>query len=278
MYDLQSIENEIAIIYEGRKISYASLSVGIANCMSIIHKKKIDKGVIGVMLPRTPDYIYWIIAILASGYTFVPINEHDTEEKKQYIIQNANLDFCVTASNYSLQIQEREVDYSFNFADVLDYGEKAAYIMYTSGTTGKPKGVMIPRRALKYFVDCFLVNEIKQGDLFLSNTSFTFDISLMEIFLTLSRRATLYLTSDAEQKNPRAIGDILEKNSFDWVQFTPSYLNMLIEYCRSMSIFKNVKNLIVGGERITKSMVKHNVICLMHMVQLKQQFGHMWGT
>lgn len=251
--------DDTAIVYGDLFITYGQLSDKIAERIEVLNKRQIQHGVIGVMLSRTPEYIYWILAILASGCAFVPVNQFDSEEKKEYIFQNSNMDFCLTDEDILTTETPKEYGKFYDPSKILDDEDKLAYIMYTSGTTGLPKGVMISRKALRNFTGCFLPNEIKHGDLVFANTTFTFDISLLEIVLSLTRGATVFLSSDLEQKNPRAVVNILKKNEFDWVQFTPSYLSMLIEYSQDMSIFKNVKNMIIGGERITKSLAR--VLC-----------------
>lgn len=245
---------EISIIFENNTITYEQLENRISICMEELEKRKLENGVIGVMMSRTPVYIYWIMAILASGYAFVPINPQDAEEKRNYVITHSNMDYCITDNDCKNIDWDKNVKTKMSLENILDNEDKMAYIMFTSGTTGFPKGVMISRKSLNSFTKFFLNGEIIRGNLILANTTFTFDISLLEIILSLKRGATIFLTSDNEQKNPRSLVNILKKNRFDWAQFTPSYLNMLIGCAHSLEIFKNVKNIIIGGERITNAL------------------------
>lgn len=248
------MKEEVAIVFNNMTITYEQLKIRIANCIGELRKRNIENGVVGIMLSRTPEYIYWIMAILASGYAFVPLNSQETEEKRKYIINNSKMDFYITDDDCKDIKWNEQIELNIEIETILDDEEKLAYIMYTSGTTGMPKGVMISRKALRNFTTYFLTNKIKRNDIVLANTTFTFDISLLEIILSLTRGATVFLTSDVEQKNPKAIVNILKNNKFDWIQFTPSYLNMLIGYAQNVDIFKNVKNMIIGGEKITNAL------------------------
>lgn len=262
-------KEDVAIIFNNKTITYEQLKVQVLYCIGELKKRKIVNGVVGIMLSRSPEYIYWVMAVLISGYAFVPVNVHDDEEKRKYISANSNMDFCIVDSDYKNINSFEQEKFDFELPDldidkILSNESKLAYIMYTSGTTGLPKGVMISRGAFKNFVKNFLNNEIKRNDIILANTTFTFDISLLEIVLSLTRGATVFLTSDSEQKNPKAMVNILRNNIFDWVQFTPSYLNMLIGYAQNTDIFINVKNMIVGGENISNALVcllKEKICC-----------------
>ncbi len=196
-------KEDVAIIFNNKTITYEQLKVQVLYCIGELKKRKIVNGVVGIMLSRSPEYIYWVMAVLISGYAFVPVNVHADEEKRKYISANSNMDFCIVDSDYKNINSFEQEKFDFELPDldidkILSNESKLAYIMYTSGTTGLPKGVMISRGAFKNFIKNFLKNEIKRGafknfiknflkneikrnDIILANTTFTFDISLLEI-------------------------------------------------------------------------------------------------
>lgn len=246
----------VAIVYQKTEITYIELEKEIEWRIKYLKEQQPKNGIIGVMLNRGPEYIYWICAILLLKYTFVPIDVEIDEERKKYIKNKAGFDLCILKEHNLLkpEYSDGDAEITVDLNHLLDYEEKPAYIIFTSGSTGLPKGVMISRKSLKFFTEEFLKGKIIEGNLVLANTSFSFDISLLEIVLSLTRKATIYMTSDQEQKNPKALLQIISESKFDWVQFTPSYLNMLIGYAQGVDFLKNVKNIIVGGEGITKTL------------------------
>lgn len=141
-------KEDVAIIFNNKTITYEQLKVQVLYCIGELKKRKIVNGVVGIMLSRSPEYIYWVMAVLISGYAFVPVNVHDDEEKRKYISANSNMDFCIVDSDYKNINSFEQEKFDFELPDldidkILSNESKLAYIMYTSGTTGLPKGVRL---------------------------------------------------------------------------------------------------------------------------------------
>jgi amino acid adenylation domain-containing protein len=108
-----------------------------------------------------------------------------------------------------------------------------AYILYTSGSTGKPKGVMISHRAATAFVDwCSEAFDPREDDRFSSHAPFHFDLSVLDIYLSLKHGATLVLISEANGKDPVTLaGLVAERRITSWYS-TPSILSYLTQFGR----------------------------------------------
>ncbi|MFR3138957.1 MAG: non-ribosomal peptide synthetase [Lacrimispora saccharolytica] len=265
---MESYKDKVAVVFKNQLVSYGMLEKEIDKRKAYLSTLEVKKGIIGLLFSRGIEYIYWMLAVLKSGLCFLPINKETTAERMHYIIENSGLDVIITDEPIILEKRCIVCDEIYFSAKKQVISNKTknnlAYIMYTSGTTGKPKGVMISNLALKHFLNYFLKDKVENDHIFLANTAYTFDISIVEILLPLYRRATVYMTSDEEQKNPRKVAKLLEKYKFDWVQFTPTYLLLLVQNGESISYLNNVKNIIVGGEKVPRTlavMLKENTEC-----------------
>ncbi|MGB7606025.1 MAG: amino acid adenylation domain-containing protein, partial [Lutisporaceae bacterium] len=108
--------------------------------------------------------------------------------------------------------------------------DSLAYVIYTSGSTGKPKGVMIEHRnvinTLTGLEKAYPVNE---EDAYLLKTTYTFDVSVTELFGWFMGKGRLEILPQGKEKDPREITKVIEERSITHINFVPSMLNLWIE-------------------------------------------------
>lgn len=190
------------------QITYQSLITKINFLSSYLRNKGASPGdFIVVYMNRSINHIISILAILKLGCVYVPIDTMQPDQRVEYILDEVNCKFIL--SNQSVaesanikffnklivvdddllekESLNQETKFSYSSLKKLDL----AYVIYTSGSTGNPKGVMIKHDSLINFL--FYMKKklvLNSKDCFLSLTSFSFDISLLEIFLPLLVGAT----------------------------------------------------------------------------------------
>jgi len=126
---------------------------------------------------------------------------------------------------------------------------RAAYVTYTSGTTGLPKGIMIEHRAVINFIKGMTdVIDFTEKDTILSLTTISFDIFGLETLLPLTRGTEVVIGNHDEQMDPEVLTHTLVKKEISILQLTPSRLQVLLSGGISRASSRRIKYLIVGGE------------------------------
>ena len=247
----------IAVVFEKKSLTYRELeekSNQLANCLITKYNIK-NEDFIGVHLDKSEQYIICLLAILKAGAVYVPIDINYPSNRKQYILNDASIKVLISNKSYISDIEcfngsLLSIDTAFeteqysldhiNFAQPDDL----AYVIYTSGSTGNPKGVMIEHKAvLNAILTHIDVFNITQNLRILQFMSFSFDVSISEIFNTLLSGSSLFMANKEVRNDPFLLGQYIQENTIDVVTLPASFFHIM----KSES-FKNVKTLITGGE------------------------------
>ena len=156
-----------AIFFKGQSITFTDLARNVFNLASALHGLGVKKGdKVGIYLPNCPEYVYSYLAVFCLGATGVPLDYQLKSDELISCLSHAEAKFLIGKQNdVSLEDVQRGVSSlakiiltdSFagllanapdQFAPVAISEKDPALIMYTSGTTGKPKGILLNYRHL----------------------------------------------------------------------------------------------------------------------------------
>jgi amino acid adenylation domain-containing protein/non-ribosomal peptide synthase protein (TIGR01720 family) len=246
--------------------------------------------IVGIMVERSIEMIIGILSILKSEGAYLPIDPKYPDERMKYMLKDSSSKVLLASPEIQAKVkaeveercvQPQELPLRFINIDTV-YGTafepspltststcqvssaNLAYIIYTSGSTGKPKGVMIRHYSLVNRLNWMQkAYPIYQRDTLLQKTTFTFDVSVWEIFWWVLAGARLCLLVPGGEKDPSIISDAVEKYQVTVMHFVPSMLKVFLEYLKTSSETKklsSLKQVITSGEALTKC----------HVVQFNQ--------
>ncbi|HEY9827187.1 MAG TPA: amino acid adenylation domain-containing protein [Stenomitos sp.] len=204
--------NAIAIVSQAGQLTYRELNCKANQVAHYLRNLGIrPESMVGVCIERTNDLIVALLGILKAGAAYVPLDPAYPKERLSFIIEDTQLQALLTqqsllASLPQHQAQEICIDRDWESVNLCQTDnpapnvqpENLAYIIYTSGSTGRPKGVAIEHRNTVAFINWakeFYTAAQLQG--VLASTSICFDLSVFEIFVTLSTGGKIILAKDA---------------------------------------------------------------------------------
>jgi amino acid adenylation domain-containing protein len=269
-----------AVVFEDKLLTYQELdrrSNQVAR-----HLQSLGVGpetLVGICVERSVEMVVGLLGILKAGGAYIPLDPAFPKERLIMMLADSQAPLLLTQRNlvneFTAEVAGQVVCLDSDWKQIAQHSaeplanppqpEHLAYVIYTSGSTGKPKGVQIPHRAVVNFLTSMRQEPgLKARDVMLSVTTLSFDIAVLEIFLTLTTGARLVLVSREVASDGLQLMAELDQSKATVMQATPSTWRMLID--AGWAGDSQLK-ILCGGEALSRELAN----------QLLNRCGSLWN-
>ncbi|WP_434676429.1 amino acid adenylation domain-containing protein [Pseudomonas sp. D3-10] len=232
----------IAVVAGNQQMTYAELDQAAEALATRLQVQGVGvEDRVALSLPRDARLPMAMLAVLKAGAAYVPLAEDTPPERGRYILQAAQPTLCLgTAAslgvlaqwNPGLPLLDIDASGATGTRKPVDCNPgQLAYVLYTSGSTGQPKGVAISRgNLMNLMLAVEQVLPMTARDRVLALTTATFDIAIVELLLPLAHGASILLADREQARDPQAIDQLLIGGQPTVMQATPATWRMLVTH------------------------------------------------
>ncbi|MGM0713544.1 amino acid adenylation domain-containing protein [Brevibacillus parabrevis] len=265
--------DKLAVSCADQSLTYRELNQKANQLARVLVDKGVGPGVTaGVMLERSVDMMVSLLAILKAGGAYLPISPDYPPDRVTFLLEDSQAKVVLVDRDVqdssphvkSLYVNVKQpAFYAHDDSNLAPRSTPAdlAYIMYTSGSTGQPKGVMIEHRSVVNRIAWMHKQfPITADDCVLQKTPFTFDVSVWELFGWYFHGARVCFLAPGMEKDPEVILATLARERITLMHFVPSMLSSFLSYIeprieQETERLSSLRFLFASGEALLPSTV-----------------------
>jgi amino acid adenylation domain-containing protein len=255
----------IAAELDGESLTYAELNAAANRLARRLRDLGVGRDVlVGICMQRSLRRLVGLMGILKAGGGYVPLDPEYPADRLAFMLEDAEVPVIVTDDLSEPALPEptaQVVSLDRDWAELseLDGANPSfdvapadlAYVIYTSGSTGRPKAVVIEHRNAVNFCMAEISHwHIGPDDRLLQFASLNFDVSVLDIFVTLLSGATVVLGTTETFTSPPRLGDYIRDQRITVMCLPPAVLNLIGD-----EKFPELRVVIAGGEAFSSALV-----------------------
>lgn len=254
--------NKAAIIENSRTMTFGELSE-LVDLIAGSFPEKITS--VGIVMSHRAEMIAAILAVLKCGARYVPAEPSFPTGRIRYMMAEAEVDFILTETSFAdklngFDVRLTDCEICGLEKPVLERADESkpespAYVLYTSGTTGRPKGICVTNRNVCHYVRAF-ANEFNPtvNDVMLQYSVCSFDIFVEEVFAGLLNGAALAIPAPEDKEDVKSLMSFVERHQ---VTILSGFPYLLAEMNHLPCIPTSLRLLISGGDVLRGAYVDH---------------------
>lgn len=255
----------IAVIFADEALTYRELNQKANQLAGHLRSLGVEPdSLVGICLERSIHLIVSILAVLKAGGAYVPLDPAYPTDRLAFLLTDTQISVVLLQSHLRDRLPpslSHPVRLDTDWDQIAPYNtsnlanqttpDNLAYVFYTSGSTGQPKGVLNTHRGVCNLLFWTLeAYPLSQADRVLQKTPFSFDVSVWEIFWPLSAGACLVMTRPEGHKDPAYLVELISQQQITMVNFVPSMLQVFLEE-PNLESCRCLKRMICGGEALS---------------------------
>ena len=259
--------DKIAIKFHDETMTYHELDSRANQVAYALKAQGIGPNqIVGLIATRSFEMLLGMFAILKAGGAYLPIDPSLPPNRIAYMLDDCQVQVVLT--NTTVEIERNLIVLDMRKSEMYqgvsshpvplnNNSRDLAYCMYTSGTTGLPKGILIEHRSLLNFLYGMTdVLSLREEEKFLSLTTVSFDIFWLESILPLLAGLQVVIADENDQKDVSSLANLVKQAEISVLQTTPSRLKLLLADSELAEQLSSLRYLLIGGEPLPQSLAE----------------------
>ncbi|MCP4261667.1 MAG: amino acid adenylation domain-containing protein [Planctomycetes bacterium] len=255
--------DKTAVIFEEEQLTYKELNSRANQVACYLHTLGFGPdSLVGICMNRSIEMMVGVLGILKAGCAYVPLDPDYPGERLALMMEDSQVSIIITQKCLKESLPDTDIPLFFMDLDrealsqlsnanlkIVNQPENLAYIIYTSGSSGKPKGVAMTHKALSNLIQ-WQLNSLKGSVMTIQFSSLSFDVSFQEIFSTWCANGTLVLIPNDIRRDPMALNRILSEKGIQRLFLPFVALQQIGEALDRSKLVPELKEIITAGEQL----------------------------
>jgi len=259
---VEQTPDAVAVVFKDQQLTYRELNIKANQLAHYLQNIGVKPEVlVGICVERSLEMVSGLLGILKAGGAYLPLDPAYPEARLAFMLEDAQIPVLLTHSTLvkglpSHQAQTICLDTDWNKLSLLSENnlltemtpDNLAYVNYTSGSTGQPKGAEIRHRGVTRLLFCVDYIHLDASQVFLHMAPISFDASTLEIWGALLQGGQCVLFP-SNIPTIKELNEVLQKHHVTILWLTAALFNSIID--KAPDILSGIRQLLVGGEALS---------------------------
>ncbi|SEM10300.1 amino acid adenylation domain-containing protein [Streptacidiphilus jiangxiensis] len=259
-----------AVTFKEEHLSYRLLDERANQFAHALLGRGLGRGdLVAIQMERGPALLVALLGVMKAGAAYVPVDPASPASRRDFVLGESGAGLLVVDSTSAapdtpaapvgvpvldLARAEALAHRPTSAPDVAVSADDAVYVLYTSGTTGNPKGVVLEHGGISNLLDWMArAYSFTGADRVLQKTPYTFDASVWELYLPLVTGGTVVLAEPGGHQDPQYLAQAVRDHDITTLQLVPSMLRLVLDE-PALRAARSLRHVFSGGEALPREL------------------------